>query len=84
MAKIQIKSEKLTPFGGIFMVMEQFAVCLKEVTVTKKRLSVIKMVPFVIKMEPTVIKIEPYCRPFCVFNVEKWRPWKPVRDNGNL
>ena len=24
MAKIQIKSEKLTPFGGIFSVMEQF------------------------------------------------------------
>ena len=24
MAKVQIKSEKLTPFGGIFMVMEQF------------------------------------------------------------
>ena len=24
MAKIQIKSEKLTPLGGIFMVMEQF------------------------------------------------------------
>ena len=66
------------------MVMEQFAVCLKEVTVTKKRLSVIKMVPFVIKMEPTVIKIEPYCRPFCVFNVEKWRQEKPVRDKGNL
>lgn len=24
MAKIQIKSEKLTPFGGIFSIMEQF------------------------------------------------------------
>ena len=24
MAKIQIKSEKLTPFGGIFTIMEQF------------------------------------------------------------
>ena len=24
MAKIQIKSEKLTPFGGIFLIMEQF------------------------------------------------------------
>ena len=24
MAKVQIKSEKLTPFGGIFMVLEQF------------------------------------------------------------
>lgn len=24
MAKIQIKSEKLTPFGGIFAMMEQF------------------------------------------------------------
>ena len=24
MAKLQIKSEKLIPFGGIFMVMEQF------------------------------------------------------------
>ena len=24
MAKIQIKSEKLTPFGGIFPIMEQF------------------------------------------------------------
>lgn len=26
MAKIQIKSEKLTPFGGIFSIMEQFDV----------------------------------------------------------
>ena len=24
MAKLQIKSEKLTPFGGIFSIMEQF------------------------------------------------------------
>ncbi|KMW82803.1 hypothetical protein HMPREF9009_00390, partial [Bacteroides sp. 3_1_13] len=24
MAKMQIKSEKLTPFGGIFSIMEQF------------------------------------------------------------
>ena len=24
MAKIQIKSEKLTPFGGLFSIMEQF------------------------------------------------------------
>ena len=24
MAKIQIKSEKLTPFGGFFSIMEQF------------------------------------------------------------
>ena len=24
MAKVQIKSEKLTPFGGIFSIMEQF------------------------------------------------------------
>ena len=24
MAKVQIKSEKLTPFGGIFQIMEQF------------------------------------------------------------
>ena len=26
MAKVQIKSEKLTPFGGIFSIMEQFIV----------------------------------------------------------
>ena len=26
MAKVQIKSEKLTPFGGIFAIMEQFIV----------------------------------------------------------
>ena len=31
MAKIQIKSEKLTPFGGIFMVMEQFDSMLSSV-----------------------------------------------------
>ncbi|MDO4820008.1 MAG: hypothetical protein Q3994_06515 [Prevotella sp.] len=30
MAKVQIKSEKLTPFGGIFMVMEQFDSALKK------------------------------------------------------
>ena len=24
MAKVQIKSEKITPFGGIFSIMEQF------------------------------------------------------------
>ena len=28
MAKIQIKSEKLTPFGGIFSIMEQFGLFL--------------------------------------------------------
>ena len=28
MAKVQIKSEKLTPFGGIFSIMEQFAAFL--------------------------------------------------------
>ena len=31
MAKIQIKSEKLTPFGGIFLVMEQFDSTLSSV-----------------------------------------------------
>ena len=31
MAKIQIKSEKLTPFGGIFLVMEQFDSMLSSV-----------------------------------------------------
>ena len=30
MAKIQIKSEKLTPFGGIFSIMEQFDALLSE------------------------------------------------------
>ena len=33
MAKIQIKSEKLTPFGGIFSIMEQFILrAIKELT----------------------------------------------------
>ena len=31
MAKIQIKSEKLTPFGGIFSIMEQFDSTLSSV-----------------------------------------------------
>ena len=31
MAKVQIKSEKFTPFGGIFMVMEQFDSMLSSV-----------------------------------------------------
>ena len=31
MAKVQIKSEKLTPFGGIFSIMEQFGVTCKSV-----------------------------------------------------
>ena len=31
MAKIQIKSEKLTPFGGIFSTMEQFGSTLSSV-----------------------------------------------------
>ncbi|MCF0209245.1 MAG: IS1380 family transposase, partial [Bacteroidaceae bacterium] len=31
MAKIQIKSEKLTPFGGIFLVTEQFDSMLSSV-----------------------------------------------------
>ena len=30
MAKIQIKSEKLTPFGGIFSIMEQFDALLAQ------------------------------------------------------
>ena len=31
MAKIQIKSEKLTPFGGLFSIMEQFDSTLSSV-----------------------------------------------------
>ena len=31
MAKVQIKSEKLTPFGGIFSIMEQFASMLSPI-----------------------------------------------------
>lgn len=31
MAKVQIKSEKITPFGGIFSIMEQFDVLLSNV-----------------------------------------------------
>ena len=31
MAKIQIKSEKLTPFGGIFSIMEQFGPMLSPI-----------------------------------------------------
>ena len=31
MAKVQIKSEKLTPFGGIFSIMEQFDSMLSSV-----------------------------------------------------
>ena len=30
MAKLQIKSEKLTPFGGIFSIMEQFDALLAQ------------------------------------------------------
>ena len=30
MAKVQIKSEKLTPFGEIFSIMEQFDALLKK------------------------------------------------------
>ena len=30
MAKLQIKSEKLTPFGGFFSIMEQFDVLLAQ------------------------------------------------------
>ena len=30
MANVQIKSEKLTPFGGIFPIMEQFDVLLDQ------------------------------------------------------
>ena len=32
MAKVQIKSEKLTPFGGIFSIMEQFDALLARVS----------------------------------------------------
>ena len=31
MAKVQIKSEKITPFGGIFLFMEQFDALLSDV-----------------------------------------------------
>ena len=30
MAKLQIKSEKITPFGGIFQIMEHFNILLRE------------------------------------------------------
>ena len=30
MAKIQIKSEKLTPFGGFFSIMEQFDTSVRD------------------------------------------------------
>ncbi|MFR7600054.1 MAG: hypothetical protein ACLUV4_09710, partial [Prevotella sp.] len=33
MANVQIKSEKLTPFGGIFPIMQQFAVLLEDQTI---------------------------------------------------
>ena len=33
MANVQIKSEKLTPFGGIFPIMEQFDVLLDQTTI---------------------------------------------------
>ena len=32
MAKVQIKSEKLTPFGGIFSIMKQFDALLARVS----------------------------------------------------
>ena len=36
MAKVQIKSEKLTPFGGIFSIMEQFMSPLSSFHVPQK------------------------------------------------
>ena len=36
MAKIQIKSEKLTPFGGIFSIMEQFNALLVQLDCSEK------------------------------------------------
>ena len=38
MAKIQIKSEKLTPFGGIYSIMEQFEALLAQIIDSTLRL----------------------------------------------
>ena len=37
MAKVQIKSEKLTPFGGIFSIMEQFDSMLSPIPKIRKQ-----------------------------------------------
>ena len=38
MAKVQIKSEKLTPFGGFFSIMEQFDALLAQTIVSNCQL----------------------------------------------
>ena len=38
MAKVQIKSEKLTPFGGIYSIMEQFEALLAQIIDSTLRL----------------------------------------------
>ena len=35
MAKVQIKTEKLTPFGGFFSIMEQFDALLTQTTTVR-------------------------------------------------
>ena len=46
MAKIQIKSEKLTPFGGIFSIMEQFDALLAQTIDSGQRIFLVGKLSF--------------------------------------
>ena len=54
MAKIQIKSEKLTPFGGFFRVMEQFDSTLSSVIDSTLGLSSVGCIRGVVSMEDVI------------------------------
>ena len=54
MAKIQIKSEKLTPFGGFFRVMEQFDSTLSSVIDSTLGLNSVGCIRDVVSMEDVI------------------------------
>ena len=58
MAKIQIKSEKLTPFGGLFSIMEQFDSTLSSVIDSTLSLKCVYFVFFrvIVAMTFTIMK----------------------------
>ena len=55
MAKVQIKSEKLTPFWGIFSIMEQFDALLAQTVYTN-----LKVYHFLIKKCTTPNRLQRY------------------------
>ena len=59
MAKVQIKSEKLTPFGGIFSIMEQFDTLLVQTIDSTLGLVLAAQTPYCVLSENWLVRTSP-------------------------